>query len=65
MKFSVFMALFLVLLLVWVGAFFVYHVADVAIHLLLVFAVISLALHFLWDPSKKEKNEKIDLSRPR
>lgn len=65
MKFSVFMGLFLVLLLVWVGAFFVYHIANVAIHLLLVFAVIALALHFLWDPSKKEKAEKVDLSHPR
>jgi uncharacterized membrane protein YfcA len=58
MRFSGFMALFLILLLVWAGAFFVYHVANVAIHLLLVFAVISLALHFLWDGKKNT------LSRP-
>jgi len=62
MRFSGFMTLFLILLLVWAGAFFVYHIANAAIHLLLVFAVISLALHFLWDPRKNEKN---DLSRPR
>ena len=58
MRFSGFMALFVILVLVWVGAFLVYHVANVAIHLLLVFAVISLALHFLWDGKKN------NLSRP-
>jgi hypothetical protein len=59
MKFSGFMALFLILLVVWIVGFFVYHVANAAIHLLLVFAVISLALHFLWDDKKN------DLERPR
>jgi RsiW-degrading membrane proteinase PrsW (M82 family) len=59
MRFSGFMALFLILVVAWLVAFLVYHVANGAIHLLLVFAVISLALHFLWDGKKN------DLSRPR
>ncbi len=59
MRFSGFMALFLILVVVWLVSFLVYHVANAAIHLLLVFAVISLALHFLWDGKKN------DLSRPR
>jgi hypothetical protein len=59
MRFSAFMALFLVLLLLWAGGFLVFHVASVLIHLLLVFAVIALALHYLWDGKKN------DLSRPR
>lgn len=59
MRFSAFMGLFLILLLAWAVGFMVYHVASVLIHLLLVFAVISLALHFLWDGKKN------NLSRPR
>lgn len=59
MRFSAFMGLFLILLLAWAMGFMVYHVASVLIHLLLVFAVISLALHFLWDGKKN------NLSRPR
>jgi len=39
--------LFLVLLVAWIGGFAVFHVAGVLIHLLLVFAVISLILHFV------------------
>ena len=39
--------LFVVLLLSWIGGFVVFHVAGGLIHLLLVFAVISLVLHFV------------------
>ena len=39
--------LFVVLLIAWLGGFTVFHVAGGLIHLLLVFAVISLILHFV------------------
>lgn len=47
MRFSAFLALFLVLLLLWVGGFIVYHVASVLIHLLLVLAVLALIIHLV------------------
>ena len=59
MRFSAFMGLCLILLLAWAMGFLVFHVASVLIHLLLFFAVVALALHFLWDGKKN------DLSRPR
>ncbi len=42
-----FIALFAVLLVMWIGGFLVFHVASALIHLLLVLAVISLILHFV------------------
>jgi hypothetical protein len=33
--------------LAWIGGFLVFHVASFLIHLLLIFAVISLILHFV------------------
>ena len=39
--------LFAVLLIAWIGGFTVFHVAGGLINLLLVFAVISLILHFV------------------
>ena len=36
----------IVLLIAWICGFTVFHVAGALIHLLLVFAVISLILHF-------------------
>ncbi|HEY2460642.1 MAG TPA: lmo0937 family membrane protein [Candidatus Acidoferrum sp.] len=45
MRFSAFLALFLVLLMLWVGGFLVYHIASAFIHLLLIFALIALILH--------------------
>jgi hypothetical protein len=39
------LALFVVLLIMWVLGFFAFHVAGALIHLLLVIAVISLVLH--------------------
>jgi|GEM_PF-458861 hypothetical protein len=59
MRFSLFMGLFVLLVVIWVVGFLVMHVAGVAIHLLLFFAVIALALHFLWDGKKN------NLERPR
>jgi Family of unknown function (DUF5670) len=39
--------LFVMLLIAWLGGFTVFHVASGLIHLLLVFVVISLILHFI------------------
>lgn len=39
------LALFVVLLIMWMLGFFAFHVAGGLIHLLLVIAVISLVLH--------------------
>ncbi len=44
---SIWSILFIVLLIAWIGGFTVFHVAGGLIHLLLVFAVISLILHFV------------------
>jgi hypothetical protein len=44
---SIWTLLFVVLLIAWIGGFTVFHVAGALIHLLLVFAVISLILHFV------------------
>ncbi|MDP9161657.1 MAG: lmo0937 family membrane protein [Acidobacteriota bacterium] len=42
-----FTILFVVLLIAWIMGFSVFHVAGGLIHLLLIFAVISLILHFV------------------
>ena len=44
---SIWTILFIVLLIAWLGGFTVFHVASGLIHLLLVFALISLVLHFV------------------
>jgi hypothetical protein len=44
-KFSAFLALFLVLLLLWTGGFLVYHIASALIHLLLLLALVFLVIH--------------------
>jgi len=44
---SIWTILFAILLVAWIGGFTVFHVAGVLIHLLLVFALISLVLHFV------------------
>ena len=44
---SIWTILFVILLIAWIGGFAVFHVAGGLIHLLLVFAVISLILHFV------------------
>lgn len=43
----IFLILFFVLLAIWVSAWAAFHVASGLIHLLLLFAVISLVIHFL------------------
>jgi uncharacterized protein DUF5670 len=47
---SIWTILFVVLLIAWICGFTVFHVAGGLIHLLLVFAVISLILHFVLGP---------------
>lgn len=42
-----FLILALVLLILWAGGFFVFHVAGFFIHILIILAVISLILHFV------------------
>jgi hypothetical protein len=42
-----FIAIFGVLLVLWLLGFFAFHVAGGLIHILLVLAVISLVVHFL------------------
>ena len=44
---SIWTILFVVLLVAWISGFTVFHVAGGLIHLLLLFAVISLILHFV------------------
>jgi len=41
-----FVVLFAVLLLAWLGGFLVFHVSGALIHILLLLAVISLIAHF-------------------
>jgi hypothetical protein len=40
-----FIVLFIILLLAWLGGFLVFHVSSALIHLLLLFAVIALIAH--------------------
>ena len=42
-----FLALFVILLVLWLLGFLAFHVAGGLIHLLLVIALISLVVHFL------------------
>jgi hypothetical protein len=44
---SLWIVLFVVLLIAWVGGFTMFHVAGALIHLLLILAIISLVMHFL------------------
>jgi hypothetical protein len=45
MRFGPFLILAILLLVLWAGGFVFFHVAGFLIHLLLIFAVISLLLH--------------------
>ena len=45
---SICTVLFIILLIAWLCGFTVFHVAGGLIHLLLIFAVISLILHFVF-----------------
>lgn len=49
---SIFTILFVVLLVAWVLGFGVFHVAGGLIHLLILFAVISLIMHFVRGTSR-------------
>ncbi len=42
-----FLILAVVLVVLWLGGFFVMHISSLLIHLLLIFAVISIILHFV------------------
>jgi len=42
-----FIAIFLILLVLWLMGFLAFHVAGGLIHLLLIIAVISLVIHFV------------------
>jgi len=42
-----FLILAIVLVLLWVGGFFMFHISSFLIHILLIFAVISLIMHFV------------------
>jgi hypothetical protein len=44
---SIWMILFIVFVIAWIGGFTMFHVAGGLIHLLLVFALISIVLHFV------------------
>jgi len=43
----VFLIIGIVLVLLWVGGFVVFHAAGFLIHILLILAVISIVFHFL------------------
>jgi hypothetical protein len=43
---SMFLGLFVILLVMWLMGLFAFHVAGGLIHLLLIVAVVSLVLHF-------------------
>lgn len=42
-----FLLLAIILLILWAGGFFVMHISSFLIHLLIIFAVISLVFHLL------------------
>jgi hypothetical protein len=47
MRFGPFLGIAILLLILWLGGFLMFHVASGLIHLLLLFAVISLIIHFV------------------
>ncbi|MGA7156807.1 MAG: lmo0937 family membrane protein [Acidobacteriaceae bacterium] len=42
-----FLLLAVILVILWAGGFFLFHVTSFFIHILLIFAVISLIVHFV------------------
>ena len=44
---DMFLLLAIILLILWVGGFFVMHISSFLIHLLIIFAVISLVIHLI------------------
>ncbi len=49
---SVFMLLFIILLIGWILGWGVFHVASALIHILLIVAIIALILHFVRGASR-------------
>jgi hypothetical protein len=50
MRFGPFLGIAILLMILWLGGFLMFHVASGLIHLLLLFAVISLIIHFVSGP---------------
>jgi Family of unknown function (DUF5670) len=50
MRFGPFLGIALLLFVLWIGGFLMFHAAGILIHLLLLFAVISLIVHFVTGP---------------
>jgi len=46
MRFGPFLWIAIILFIVWIGGFVVFHIASGLIHLLLLVAIISLFVHF-------------------
>ena len=46
-RIAMFLVLAVVLVVLWLGGFLLFHTAGFLIHLLLLFAVISLVMHFI------------------
>jgi len=42
-----FLALFIILLLLWIFGFGIFHLAAGAVHLLLILAIVALIVHFV------------------
>ncbi len=49
---SLFMLLFIILLIAWILGWGVFHVASALIHILLIVAIIALILHFIRGTAK-------------
>jgi Family of unknown function (DUF5670) len=52
MRFGPFLGLAMLLVVLWAGGFLFFHVAGFLIHLLLIFAVISLIVHLFTSSSR-------------
>jgi hypothetical protein len=47
MRFGPFLVIAFLLMILWLGGFFMFHVASGLIHLLLLFAIISFVVHLI------------------
>jgi hypothetical protein len=45
MRFGPFLGIGILLLILWLGGFLMFHIAGLFIHLLLVFAIIAIVIH--------------------
>lgn len=54
MRGFIWLALAILLFFAWIGSFIVYHVAGFLIHLLLLFALVSVILHLVRDRRRPE-----------